>query len=81
MSRAHSIRIATVAALGLLLVLWGDARAQREVKAGAAETLEVQVLEAQVPPDQGEQSSVHTWQTRQYSSSATIRRSGIRSRS
>jgi hypothetical protein len=58
MSRAHSIRIATVAALGVLLVLWGDARAQREVKAGAAETLEVQVLEAQVPPDQGERSEV-----------------------
>jgi hypothetical protein len=54
----HSIRIATVAALGVLLVLWGDARAGQELKAGAAETLEVQVLEAQVPPDQGERSEV-----------------------
>lgn len=58
MFRAHSIRIATVAALGVLLILWGDARAERELKAGAGEALEVQVLEAQVPPDQGERSEV-----------------------
>jgi hypothetical protein len=58
MFRAHSIRIATVAALGVLLVLWGDARAERELKAGAGEALEVQVLQAQVPPDQGERSEV-----------------------
>jgi hypothetical protein len=54
----HSLRIATVAALGVLLVLWGDAWAGQELKAGAAETLEVQVLEAQVAPDQGERSEV-----------------------
>jgi hypothetical protein len=54
----HSIRIATVVALGVLLVLWGDARAEQGLKAGAAEKLEVQVLEAQVPPDQGERSDV-----------------------
>jgi hypothetical protein len=55
---AHSIRIATVAALGVLLGLWGNAPAGRELKADAGETLEVQVLEAQVPPDQGERSEV-----------------------
>jgi hypothetical protein len=55
---AHSIRIATVAVLGVLLVTWGDAGAARELKAGAGETLEVKVLEAQVPPDQGERSEV-----------------------
>lgn len=54
MYQVDSIRIATVAALGLLLVLWGAARAELELKAGAAETLEVQVLEAQVPSEQGE---------------------------
>jgi hypothetical protein len=54
----HSIRIATVAALGVLLVLWGGARAEQELKAGAGETLEVQVLDTQVPPDQGERSQV-----------------------
>ena len=58
MFQVHSIRIATVAALGVLLVLWGDARAVQEPKAGAAETLEVQVLEAQVPAAQGERSEV-----------------------
>jgi len=58
MFQVHSIRIATVAALGVLLVLWGDARAVQEPKAGAAETLEVQVLEAQVPPGQGERYEV-----------------------
>jgi hypothetical protein len=54
MFQVHSIRIATVAALGVLLLLWGDARAVQEPKAGAAETLEVQVLGAQVPSGQGE---------------------------
>ena len=58
MFQVRSIRIATVAALGVLLLLWGDARAVQEPKAGAAETLEVQVLEAQVPPGQGERSEV-----------------------
>jgi hypothetical protein len=54
MFQVHSIRIATVAALGVLLVLGGNARAVQEPKSGAAETLEVKVLEAQVPPGQGE---------------------------
>jgi len=58
MFQVHSIRIATVAALGVLLVLWGDARAVQEPKAGAAEALEVRVLEAQVPPGQGERYEV-----------------------
>jgi len=53
MFQVHLIRIATVAALGVLLVLWGDARAVQEHKAGAAETLEVQVLELQVTSGQG----------------------------
>jgi len=53
MFQVHSIRIATVAALGVLLVLWGDARAVQEPKVGAAEALEVQVLEAQVPRGRG----------------------------
>jgi hypothetical protein len=58
MFQVHLIRIATIAALGVLLVLWGDARAVQEPKAGAAEALEVQVLEAQVPPGQGERHEV-----------------------
>jgi hypothetical protein len=58
MFRVHSIPIAIVAAIGVFLVLWGDVRAERELKTGTAETLEVQVLEAQVPPDQGERSGV-----------------------
>ena len=58
MFKVHSIRIAAVATLGVLLVLWGDARAVQEPKAGAAETLEVKVLEAQVPPGQGERYEV-----------------------
>lgn len=58
MFQVYSIRIATVAALGVLLVLGGNARAVQEPKAGAAETLEVKVLEAQVPPGQGESYEV-----------------------
>jgi hypothetical protein len=58
MFQVHSIRIATIAALGVLLVLWGDARAAQEPKAGAAEAFEVQVLEAQVPAGQGERYEV-----------------------
>ena len=58
MFQVYSIRIATVAALGVLLVVLGDARAAQELKAGAAEALEVQVLEAQVPPVQGERQEV-----------------------
>jgi hypothetical protein len=56
MNQVHSTRIATVAALGVLLVLWGDTGAEQEPKTGAAEELEVQVLEAQVPPGQGERN-------------------------
>jgi hypothetical protein len=58
MFHVHSIRTATVAALGVLLILWGDTRAAPERTAGAAETLEVQVLKAQVPPGQGERYEV-----------------------
>jgi hypothetical protein len=58
MFKVHSIRIATVATLGVLLVLWGDARAVQDPRSGAAETLEVKVLEAQVPPGQGERYEV-----------------------
>jgi hypothetical protein len=58
MFQVHSVRIATVAALGMLMVLWGHARAVQAPKAGAAETLEVQVLEAQGPQGQGERNEV-----------------------
>ena len=58
MFQVHSIRIATVAALGVLLVLWGDAQAVQELKAGATEALEVKVLEAQLPPGQGDRPEV-----------------------
>jgi hypothetical protein len=49
MFQAHSIRIATVVALGVLLVLWEGVRAEQELKAGAA-ALEVRVLQVQTPP-------------------------------
>jgi hypothetical protein len=61
MFQVHSIRIATLAALaalGVLLVQWGDVRAEQELKADAAAKLEVRALEAQVPPDQGERYDV-----------------------
>ena len=58
MFQVHSIRIATVAALSVLLTLCGEARAVHELKAGATEALEVKVLEAQVPPVQGERQEV-----------------------
>jgi len=58
MFQVHSIRIATVAALGVLLVLWGEAQAVHELKAGATEALEVKVLEAQVHQGQGERQEV-----------------------
>ncbi|WP_201091528.1 hypothetical protein, partial [Thiocystis minor] len=53
-----SLRLATVAALGVLLVLWGDAQAGQALKADAASSLEVRVLEAQVSPGQGEYDEV-----------------------
>ena len=58
MSQIDSMRIAGIAALGMLLVLWGAARAEQEPKAGAAERLEVQVLDAQGSPEQGEGEEV-----------------------
>jgi hypothetical protein len=58
MFQIDSMRIASVAALGMCLVLWGAARAEQEPKAGAAETLEVQVLDAQVSPEQAERYEV-----------------------
>jgi len=54
----RSIRVATLAALGLVLVLWGNARAAQQIKPGAAEALEVQVLDTQVRPGQGERDEV-----------------------
>jgi hypothetical protein len=58
MFKIHSIRITTIAALGVLMVLWGNAQAGEDLKAGAAAKLEVRVLEAQVPPGQGERLDV-----------------------
>jgi hypothetical protein len=58
MFKVHSIRITTIAALGVLLALWGNAQAGQDPKAGAATKLEVRVLEAQVPPGQGERYDV-----------------------
>jgi hypothetical protein len=49
MFQGHSIRIATVVALGVLLALCGGARAGQELKAGAAAALEVRVLQVQTP--------------------------------
>jgi hypothetical protein len=58
MFQVHSIRIATVAALGALLILSGMAPAGQELKEAAAAALEVRVLEAQVPAGEGERSDV-----------------------
>ncbi|MBK5962571.1 hypothetical protein CCR95_00200 [Thiocystis minor] len=58
MFQVQSIRIATLAALGVLLVLWGDARAEQDRKEDAAAALEVKVLEAQVPREQGDRDEV-----------------------
>ncbi|RKT43142.1 hypothetical protein [Thiocapsa rosea] len=58
MFQVHSIRIATVAALGVLLILSGTAPAAQGLKEDAAAKLEVRVLEAQVPVGQGERSDV-----------------------
>ncbi|MBK1723689.1 hypothetical protein [Thiocystis violacea] len=54
MFRVYSIRIATFAALGVLSVLWSAMAAGQAPRAGAAATLEVKVLEAQVSPDAGQ---------------------------
>ena len=56
MSGTCSIRYTTIAALGVLVILWGEAGAAPPPN--AAEVLEVQVLEAQVPQDQGERFDV-----------------------
>lgn len=54
-----SVRLATIAALGVLLFLWGTPRAGQELKADAAAALEVRVLEARVSPQgQGERDEV-----------------------
>jgi hypothetical protein len=57
MFQVHSMRVAAVTALGLLLLLGGTARAGQEHQAGAA-ALEVRVLEAQASPGQGERYEV-----------------------
>ena len=56
MSGTCSIRYTTIATLGVLVILWGEAGAVPPPN--AAEVLEVQVLEAQVPQDQGERFDV-----------------------
>jgi hypothetical protein len=56
MSGTCSIRYATIAALGVLAILWGQAGAAPP--ADAAEVLEVKVLEAQVHQGQGERFDV-----------------------
>jgi hypothetical protein len=61
MFQVNSIRIATVVGLGVLLVLWAAALAAgQELQAGAAEALEVRVLEVQTPsePAQGDRHDV-----------------------
>ncbi|WP_296805782.1 hypothetical protein [Thiocapsa sp.] len=58
MLQVHLIRIATVAALGVLLALSLSARAGQGLKDAAAAELEVRVLEAQAPTGQGERSEV-----------------------
>ena len=61
MFQIHSIRLATVVALGVVLALWAAALAAgQELKAGAAEALEVRVLEVQTPsePAQGDRNDV-----------------------
>lgn len=50
MCRTYSIRYATIAALGLLTILWGQAGAAPD----AADVLEVKVLDAQVQQGEGE---------------------------
>lgn len=52
MARKFSIRYAAIAALGAFAILWGNVEAV--APSDAAEVLEVQVLEAPIPGDQGE---------------------------
>jgi hypothetical protein len=54
MCRTHSICYATLAALGLLAILWGQAGAAPD----AADVLEVKVLDAQVQQADGERFDV-----------------------
>lgn len=58
MFQVHAMRVAAVAALGVLLLLGGVARAGQGHLAGAAAALEVRVLEAQVSPAEGERYEV-----------------------
>jgi hypothetical protein len=54
MCKTDSIRYASIAALGLFTILWGQAWAAPDATPGAADVLEVQVLEAQVQQGEGE---------------------------
>lgn len=58
MFQVYSIRVATVAVLGLLMLLGGAAGPGQEHKGDAAAALEVRVLEAQASPGQGERFEV-----------------------
>lgn len=58
MLQVNAIRLAPFAALVLLLVSWGSAQADEALKTDAAAKLEVRVLEAQAPPEQGECTDV-----------------------
>lgn len=58
MFHVYSIRVATGAALGLLMLLGGAAGSGQEHKTDAAAALEVRVLEAQASPGQGQSYEV-----------------------
>lgn len=61
MFQLHSMRIVTLAGLGMLLVLLGDAWAGEDLKADAAAKLEVRMLEVMdtgVAPGPGERSDM-----------------------
>jgi hypothetical protein len=58
MFQVHAIRVAAVAALGVLLLLGGAVGAEQEGQTAAAAALEVRVLQAQVSPGQGERYEV-----------------------
>lgn len=54
MFQVRSSRITTAVACGLLLALWGSARAEQGLQSSASAAFEVRVLEAQTPPDTGQ---------------------------
>lgn len=58
MFQIHAIRVATLAVLGAILLLWGGAQAGEDLNTAASAALEVRVLEAQVPPEQAERYEV-----------------------